>query len=109
IRQIQREPAQLLNAHVERHARAQRRFLEDHGQRLALQRAMMRRGMTLDLARQIQQVTYFFRREILDGKEIMTAHGSTSAPPVLPGVSLAPPVSPAINPQELWEQPLMKP
>ena len=37
-REIQRMTAKFLDADVERDARAQRRLLEDHGQRLALQR-----------------------------------------------------------------------
>ena len=65
-REINGETTELLDAHVERHARAQRRLLEDHRQRFPLQRVAIGRRMRLHLASQNQEVENFRRREIFN-------------------------------------------
>ncbi len=69
-REIERMPAELLHTHVERHARAQRRLLEDHRQRLALQRAGEELRFGFHLAGHMQEVPYLLRREVTNRKEV---------------------------------------
>ena len=64
-------PAELGNAGLERHARAQRRLLKDHGQRLAGQSEMClaRRRLFFQVGRQIEHREDFIAREVRHGNE----------------------------------------
>jgi hypothetical protein len=63
-RKVNGKTTELLDAHVERHARAQRRLLEDHRQRFPLERVAIGCGMRLNLAGKNQEVKNFGRRKI---------------------------------------------
>ena len=59
--------AQFLDADVEGNPRAQRWLLEDHGQRLALQRRVVDVGIGFQLRGHMQVVPDLLRREIPNG------------------------------------------
>ena len=73
-REINRKTAELLNPHIKTHSRAQRWLLENHRQRLALERVTVGRRVGLHLPAQNQQVLNLGRREILDGKKVFAVH-----------------------------------
>jgi hypothetical protein len=62
------------NRHGEAHARAQRRFLEDHRQRLAVEdRVVAARGpeLSLQLDRDVEQVAQLVERVVGDVEEVL--------------------------------------
>src|SRR5581483_7019689 len=73
-RKINRKASQLLNADVERHARAQRRLLENHRQGFAFKRLTVGGWMSFDLPCEDQQVLDFGRREVFDREKIFPVH-----------------------------------
>jgi len=75
LRERHREAAELLDADVEAHARPQRRFLENEGERPALERAGVFLRMPLHLAREADELTQLFVRKIADCQKVPATHG----------------------------------
>src|SRR5581483_7355248 len=70
-RQGQREAAQLMDADVERHTRAQGRLFENLGKCFPAQRRRVRFRNRFDPASHIQKAPDLLRSEVLDGKEVV--------------------------------------
>ena len=66
--------AELEHADLERHARARRRLLENHRQRLALQRVAKFLRILLDLPRQLEDPLDFGGREVVNFDEVLMFH-----------------------------------
>src|SRR5271165_3561611 len=77
--------AKFLDADVERHACAQRRLFEDHGQRFALQRMGVGAGVGLHLTGNMQQMSDLLRREVADRDEILWRHATSRPQQTLAG------------------------
>ena len=68
------KPTQLLDADIEADTGSERRFLENEGERLALERAAISGGVRLDLAASRDQIAKLVGRQVPYGEEVRAAH-----------------------------------
>src|SRR5205823_10631353 len=70
----ERVAAKLKHPGFERYARAGRRLLEDHGQRLSFERVAIILRLRLDVARQLENLAHLVRRVVVNLDEVFVSH-----------------------------------